>query len=76
MGSGLLFTAADFKLPTFASQGVGFEWDILNFSLGYKFEDINQLTLHLKRAPNNPHSFEFDSYNKARNLAWSNFLDL
>lgn len=75
-GSGLLFTAADFKIPIFATKGVGFEWDILNFSLGCAFENTNQLVLQLKETLNNSQLFGFDRYNKARNLAISDFLDM
>ena len=75
-GSGLLFTAADFKIPIFATKGVGFEWDILNFSLGCAFENTNQLVLQLKETLNNSQLFGFDRYNRARNLAISNFLDM
>jgi hypothetical protein len=75
-GSGLLFTAADFKIPIFATKGVGFEWDILNFSLGCTFENINQLALQIKETLNNSQLFGFDKYNRARNLAISDFLDI
>ncbi len=75
-GSGLLFTAADFKIPIFATKGVGFEWDILNFSLGSTFENINQLVLQLKEYRKNSYLFGFDRYNSARNLALSDFLDM
>ena len=42
-GSGLMYQAADLRIPIFASAGVGFEWDLLEFGIGDVFRDYGQL---------------------------------
>lgn len=75
-GSGLLYQAADLNVPILASAGVGFEWDIIEFSIGDVFQDFEvlpQLISHSKFR-NNYLSPAFKKYSDARAQATRNFL--
>lgn len=75
-GSGLLFMAADYKIPTLAKKGVAFEWDINNYRLGKTYSTINDFVHQIQIISQHKIEFGFEEYNADRNRAILNFLNL
>lgn len=77
-GSGILFQAADLGLPIIATDGVGFDWDLKKYSIGFTFKTLTELINTLKSLENFPQDFEkvFELYNQERLLATKNLLEL
>jgi glycosyltransferase involved in cell wall biosynthesis len=77
-GSGILFQAADLGLPVIATDGVGFDWDLKKYSIGFTFKTLIELVNTLKTLENSPQDFEkaFKLYSKERQLIAENLLEL
>jgi glycosyltransferase involved in cell wall biosynthesis len=77
-GSGILFQAADLGLPIIATDGVGFDWDLKKYSIGFTFKTLIELINTLKTLENSPQDFEkaFELYSKERQLITENLLEL
>lgn len=75
-GSGLLYQAADLNVPILASAGVGFEWDLLNYSIGEVFQNYNELPSLILNYKNNANEIHvsFKRYALARAQASKKFL--
>jgi hypothetical protein len=75
-GSGLLFTAADFRIPTLTKKGVAFEWDINEYSIGFTYENSEDFVSKIKYIVNQKNDYGFELYNADRNLAIKKFLEV
>jgi len=73
-GSGILFLAADFKVPIAATKNLAFSWDIEVFNLGFLFEDAIDFSLKLKSFLGNSFDLNLEHYNMNRIDATSKFL--
>lgn len=77
-GSGILFQAADLGIPILATDGVGFDWDLKKYSIGFTFKTLTELVNTLKTLENSPQDFEkaFKFYSQERQLITKNLLEL
>ena len=77
-GSGLLFTAADFGIPTFSKKGVAFQWDIESYSIGMCYSQIEDFALKIGAMLDTQSKvkFDFERYNLDRHIAINQFLGL
>ena len=73
-GSGILFLAADFKVPIAATKNLAFSWDIEEFKLGFLFEDSIDFGLKLKTFLGNSFVLNLENYNRNRVDANLKFL--
>jgi hypothetical protein len=73
-GSGILFLAADFKVPIAATKNLAFSWDIEVFKLGFLFEDAIDFSLRLKSFIGNSVDLNLEQYNNNRIDANLKFL--
>ena len=73
-GSGILFLAADFKVPIAATKNLAFSWDIEVFNLGFLFEDANDFSSKIKSFLGNSFGLNLEHYNINRREANSKFL--
>lgn len=69
--SGILYHACDSNVPILASQGVGFDFEINQFKLGFTFKAIEEIPQLINRIKNTP--FEFTKYNLRRKQAVDEF---
>jgi len=73
-GSGILFLAADFKVPVAATKNLAFSWDIDKFKLGFLFEDCEDFRLSFQTFLNNSFDINIEMYNSSRVEANLKFL--
>ena len=73
-GSGVLFLAADFKVPIAATKNLAFSWDIEVFELGFLFEDAIDFSSKLKSFLGNSVDLNLEQYNNNRINANLKFL--
>jgi len=73
-GSAILFMAADYGIPIIAPQGLSFEWDILNFGIGYTYASESDFVNCVENCKLQDFSSNFLNYNKKRSLANIEFL--
>jgi hypothetical protein len=66
-GSGLLFHAADFGVPVISMFGVGFDWDIQEFSIGVLCNTYEEIPGLLQKLDRNQYRKSIIEYNLARN---------
>lgn len=66
-GSGLLFHAADFGVPVVSMHGVGFDWDIQQFSLGLLCNSTEEISDQVKILDYNIFQSTIKNYNIVRN---------
>lgn len=74
-GSGLLFHAADFGVPVISLLGVGFDWDIQEFSIGVLCDTYEEIPGLLQSLDRNTYSKSIIEYNLARNKATTELLN-
>jgi glycosyltransferase involved in cell wall biosynthesis len=74
-GSGLLFHAADFGVPVISMRGVGFEWDIQEFSIGVLCNTYEEIPGLLQSLDTNHYKKSISEYNLARNEATIDLLN-
>ena len=75
-GSGILFLAADFKVPIAATKNLAFGWDIEVFNLGFLFEDAIDFSSKLKSFLVNSYDLNLEQYNSDRLNANLKFLQI
>jgi hypothetical protein len=75
-GSGIMFLAADLKVPIITNEKVAFAWDLETFGIGITYEKYKDAILNLKKTTKNSLKSQINSYNSARNSANSIFLNL
>ena len=75
-GSGILFLAADFKVPIAATKNLAFGWDIEVFNLGFLFEDAIDFSSKLKSFLVNSYDLNLEKYNSDRLNANLKFLQI
>jgi len=75
-GSGILFLAADFKVPIAATKNLAFSWDIEVFKLGFLFEDAIDFGPRLKSFLGNSVDSNLEQYNSNRIHANLKFLQI
>ena len=73
-GSAILFMAADYGIPIIAPQGLSFEWDILNFGIGYTYSSESDFVNCVENCKSQDFSSNFLAYNKKRSLLNIEFL--
>jgi glycosyltransferase involved in cell wall biosynthesis len=73
-GSGILFLAADFKVPIAATKDLAFGWDIEVFNLGFLFEDAIDFSSKLKLFLDKSFDLNLEQYNFNRIDANLKFL--
>lgn len=66
-GSGLLFHAADFGVPVISMHGVGFDWDIQQYSLGVLCNSSEEIPNQVILLDCEQYRDSIDNYNLARN---------
>lgn len=74
-GSGLLFHAADFGVPVISLLGVGFDWDIQEFSIGVLCNTYEEIPGLLQNLDRNTYRKSIVEYNLARNEATTELLN-
>lgn len=73
-GSGILFLAADYKVPVASTNNLAFCWDIERFKIGFTFEDESDFSFKLKYFSKSSLQSNFEHYNDSRNVANLKFL--
>jgi hypothetical protein len=73
-GSGILFLAADFKIPIAATENLAFSWDIEQFNLGFTFKNEIDFGLKLKLFFESRPELNIEKYNSARTESNLKFL--
>jgi glycosyltransferase involved in cell wall biosynthesis len=73
-GSGILFLAADYKVPVASTNNLAFCWDIERFKIGFTFEDESDFSFKLKYFSKSSLHSNFEHYNDSRNVANLKFL--
>ena len=73
-GSGILFLAADYKVPVASTNNLAFCWDIERFKIGFTFEDESDFSFKLKYFSKSSLHSNFEHYNDSRNIANLKFL--
>ena len=73
-GSGILFLAADYKVPVASTNNLAFCWDIERFKIGFTFEDASDFSAKLKYFSTTSLNSNFEHYNDSRNVANLKFL--
>jgi glycosyltransferase involved in cell wall biosynthesis len=66
-GSGLLFHAADFGVPVISMHGVGFDWDIQQYSLGTLCNSSEEIPNQVRVLDRKKYLDSIRNYNLARN---------
>jgi hypothetical protein len=64
--SGILYHASDYHVPILTFKNVGFEFEILEYNLGYLFSEISEIPELLKRVNISEDDFGFERYNLSR----------
>ena len=75
-GSGILYQAADFLVPSITFKGLGFSWDIESFKVGATVENFDQLKSLINLTNLEVWKKNCTLYNKARNQAVDFLLSL
>lgn len=75
-GSGILFLAADFKVPVAATENLAFSWDIELFNLGFTFKNEMDFGLKLKLFRESQLESNIEKYNRSRIQSNLKFLSI
>jgi glycosyltransferase involved in cell wall biosynthesis len=70
--SGVLYHASDLNVPVLTAKGVGFESEIIDFSLGGVYDKLDKIPALLQKLQTM--EFGFAEYNSQRNLATHQFF--